>query len=274
MSKLDCKVFCNPDGLEWKRDKWNRFEKKALKLCEAALIKYSDFIVCDSVGIQDYVLKTYPKILKENTTYIAYGAHVERKPEFDDKAKEWLAGKGVSQNGYYLIVGRFVPKNNYKIMIREFMASHSKKDLVIISNQEKNAFFKSLKNELHFEKDPRIKFVGTLYDTDILSSVRCGAFGYIHGHSVGGTNPSLLEALACTKFNILFDVPFNREVGRDQCLYFSPEKGSLAKIIDSADEGKINIDFNPKSIIETDFTWESIINKYERLFLGKEQHHA
>lgn len=120
-------------------------------------------------------------------------------------------------------------------MIREFMQSSTAKNLVIITNVEHNKFFDNLKEKTHFDQDKRVKFVGTVYDLELLRKIRESAYAYLHGHSVGGTNPSLLEALASTKLNLLFDVGFNREVAQDSALYWSREKNSLANIINKVD---------------------------------------
>ncbi|PGS79420.1 glycosyl transferase, partial [Bacillus anthracis] len=117
------------------------------------------------------------------------------------------------------------------LMVREFMKSDSKKDFVIISNVEQNQFYQDLLATTNFDKDPRVKFVGTVYDQELLKKVRENAFAYFHGHEVGGTNPSLLEALAYTKLNMLLDVVFNEEVGEAGAVYFSKESGSLANLI-------------------------------------------
>ena len=104
-----------------------------------------------------------------------------------------------------MIVGRFVPENNYETMIKEFMKSKTNKDFAIITN-DNPSLLEDLENKLNFKKDGRIKFVGTVYDQELLKKIREGAYGYFHGHEVGGTNPSLLEALASTKLNLLLDV--------------------------------------------------------------------
>lgn len=134
-----------------------------------------------------------------------------------------------------MIVGRFVPENNYETMITEFMRSKTEKDLVIITNVEHNKFYEQLREKTGFEKDKRIKFVGTVYDQDLLKKIREEAYGYLHGHEVGGTNPSLLEALASTRLNLLLGVGFNKEVGEDSALYWSKDSGNLAALLEQAD---------------------------------------
>lgn len=120
-------------------------------------------------------------------------------------------------------------------MIREFMKSNSKRDFALITNVN-DKFLNELEEKLHFKQDKRIKFVGTVYDQELLKKIRENAYAYFHGHTVGGTNPSLIEALGSTDLNLLVDVGFNREVAEESALYWGREPGELAKLIDRADE--------------------------------------
>lgn len=265
-------VFLNPDGHEWMRAKWSKPVRAYWKYSEKHMVKHADLIICDSKNIEKYIQDTYPQY-QPKTTFIAYGAEIQRSTLADDDAKitDWFHKFNIRANEYYLIVGRFVPENNYETMIREFMTSKSQKDLVIITNVEHNQFYDALKAKTHFEQDQRIKFVGTVYDQDLLSKIREVAYGYLHGHSVGGTNPSLLEALASTKLNLLYDVGFNREVGEDSALYWNKKAGNLAKLIDTSDRlsGDELAAFDQRSIrrIKEAYSWSFIINEYEKEFL-------
>ncbi len=268
LHKMGVKIFVNPDGLEWKRDKWSKLEKRFLKYCEKCLVLNADLVVCDSVNIEKYICKTYPQV-KGKTTYIAYGADVKTSTCPNEKFDKWLQMHGIEREHYYLIVGRFVPENNYEAMITEFMKSNTEKALVIITNVEKNKFYNDLNNKTGFEKDGRIKFVGTVYDAELLKKIRECAYAYIHGHEVGGTNPSLLEALASTKLNLLLDVGFNREVAEEGALYW--KKDELAKIINSIDT--VDIDYCKKLCkksvkrIAGLYSWEKICGYYEKVFM-------
>ena len=270
--KLGGKVFLNPDGHEWLRSKWPWIVKKYWKFSERLMVKHSDLIICDSLNIEKYIKNEYEKY-KPNTTYIAYGADISKSTLSDDDVKvvEWFKKFNVTPNNYYLVVGRFVPENNYETIIREFMNSSTSKDLVLITNVEMNKFYKRLLKKLNFEKDKRIKFVGTVYDEQLLKKIREKAFAYIHGHSVGGTNPSLLEALASTKVNLLYDVGFNRECGEDSCLYWSKKANSLSKIIANCDsfDNKMNEKLNEESTnqIKQKYDWIFIVNLYEKVFI-------
>lgn len=268
--KLGVKIYVNPDGHEWKRGKWNFAIKKYWKISEKLMVKNADLLICDSKNIEKYIKEDYKKY-NPNTTFIAYGADLEKSKltDNDEKLLKWYKSKDIESNNYYLIVGRFVPENNYEAMIVEFMKSKTKKDLVIITNVEHNKFYESLKQKTGFDKDKRIKFVGTVYDQELLKKIRENAFAYLHGHEVGGTNPSLLEALATTKINILLNVGFNKEVGEDGVIYF--EKDNLVSIINKTENmseaQKNKLGEKSKRRIFEEYSWELIIKKYERLFL-------
>ncbi|WP_125768031.1 beta 1-4 rhamnosyltransferase Cps2T [Lapidilactobacillus wuchangensis] len=267
-------VYVNPDGHEWLRAKWSKPVRSYWKYSEGLMVKHADLLICDSKNIEKYIQSSYKKY-QPKTTFIAYGADVKKSQLADDNPKliNWFNKFSIKANNYYLIVGRFVPENNYETMIREFMASNTKKDLVIITNVERNHFYDELKEKTHFENDPRIKFVGTVYDAELLAKIRELAYGYLHGHSVGGTNPSLLEALASTKLNLLYDVGFNREVGEDGALYWSKTKQSLSQLINSSDiltKEEICL-FGRKSdkrVIDN-YSWERIVDAYETQFLNR-----
>lgn len=272
LENLGAKVFVNPDGHEWKRSKWNTAIKKYWKYSEQLMVKHADLLVCDSKGIESYINKEYNKF-KPKSTFIAYGADVNPSilKESDTSLLDWYSKFDLSNKQYYLVVGRFVPENNYELMINEFMKSSTPKDFVIISNVKENKFFKALEERTNYKLDPRIKFVGTVYDQELLKKIRENAFGYFHGHEVGGTNPSLLEALASTDLNLLLDVVFNKEVGLDGAVYFSKDSGSLSNLINEvelfSDEEIRNLAIKAKSRIEQEYSWNKIVNEYEELFL-------
>ena len=154
-------------------------------------------------------------------------------------------------------------------MIREFMRSSSNKNLAIITNMN-DKLKASLEGTLHYSKDPRIRFVGTVYDKELLKKIRENAYGYLHGHEVGGTNPSLLEALGSTELNLLLDVGFNREVGKDAALYWSKRNGDLAELINKVDamnaKQRIGLAYRAKERIKNAYNWEFISNQYEDLW--------
>lgn len=274
--KLGGKVYVNPDGHEWMRAKWPRPVRKYWKISEQMMIKYSDLVICDSINIEKYIHQSYNgKGIKKSdpkTTFIAYGAETRksRLADDDEKLLNWYKEKKISAKNYYLVVGRFVPENNYETMIREFMKSKSKKDFAIITNVN-DKFLDELESRLHFKKDPRIKFVGTVYDQELLMKIRENAYGYFHGHEVGGTNPSLLEALGSTDLNLLLGVGFNKEVAEDAAVYWNKKDGNLAQLIDKADtispEKIAEYGRRAKERIRSAYSWEYISGKYADEFL-------
>lgn len=272
MKKLGVELFVNPDGHEWMRDKWNWLIKKYWKLSERLMVKNADLLICDSKNIEKYIHTNY-KAYQPKTTFIAYGADVEESPlkNNDPKLINWYKKFNIHSKEYYLVVGRFVPENNYETMIREFMNSTTEKDFVLITNVEKNKFYEKLRNETGFENDSRIKFVGTVYDQELLKKIRENAYGYLHGHEVGGTNPSLLEALGSTQLNLLLDVGFNREVAEDGAFYWNKQKGVLSDLIERADQLNdqevLKIEEKAKNAIRNRYTWDNICTAYEKLFL-------
>jgi len=269
--KLGIKVYLNPDGHEWKRGKWNKIIKMYWKFSEKLMVKHSDLVICDSINIEKYIKELYGKYYPK-TTYISYGANVKNPDSQENSTKltTWFSKHNVKLKGYYLIVGRFVPENNLELIIKEFIESNTKKDLVIITNVEKNKFYNKLLKETSFNKDKRIKFVGVVYDDDLINDIRERSFAYIHGHEVGGTNPALLEALASINLCILLDVGFNKEVGQDAAVYFEKEKGSLKNIIEQVEGFEDNkiLEYGKKAKdrIKSTYDWNLIIEKYENEF--------
>ena len=268
--KLGGKLYINPDGHEWMRAKWSAPVRKYWKISEQLMTKHCDLLICDSKNIEKYIHDEYGKY-NPKTTFIAYGAETRKSKLADDDPKliAWYKEKGLSPKSYYLVVGRFVPENNYETMIREFMKSHSKRDFALITNVS-DKFLEELKEKTHFDQDSRIKFVGTVYDKELLMKIRENAYGYFHGHEVGGTNPSLLEALGSTDLNLLLDVGFNREVAEDSALYWTKQSGNLASLIDWADG--MNADeiseLGKKAslrIVEA-YSWQHIADEYESRF--------
>lgn len=268
--KYGGKVFVNPDGHEWLRTKWSAPVRKYWKISEQMMVKHSDLLVCDSKNIEKYIRQTYQKY-RPNTEFIAYGAEMgkSRLANSDPVVAQWYKDNRITAKQYYLIVGRLVPENNYETMIREFMKSKSTKDLIVVST-ENNEYLEELEKKLHFHLDKRIKFVGSVYDQELLKKIRENAYGYIHGHEVGGTNPSLLEALSFTDLNLLLDVCFNREVGENATLYWNKKEGCLAMQLELADSMNLKeySDFGIKAKlrIANIYNWKQIADKYKMIF--------
>lgn len=234
------------------------------------MARHCDLLVCDSKNIEKYIHEEYGDV---PTTFIPYGAETRRSSLTDDDPKftGWLEEHGLVSKGYYLVVGRFVPENNYETMIREFMRSNSRRDFALVTNVN-DKFLCELENRTRFRSDPRVKFVGTVYDQELLMKIREQAYGYFHGHEVGGTNPSLLESLGSTNLNLLLDVGFNREVAENAALYWTKEQGNLAALIDRADcmsDTEVSgFGHAAKERVVDAYDWRFVAAKYEGLFLG------
>ncbi|HFI0507619.1 TPA: beta 1-4 rhamnosyltransferase Cps2T [Streptococcus suis] len=261
-------LLVNPDGLEWKRTKWSKPVQSYLKYAEKAMAKHADLLIADNEGIENYIHEAYPGT---HTRFIAYGTDLS-PTDYQSESEAVLNFFGqwnVMEKEYYLIIGRFVPENNYLTAIKEFMASDTKRDLVIVANYEGSAYFQKLEEETDFSRDKRIKFVGTVYDTNLLKYLRNQCRAYIHGHEVGGTNPSLLEALAQTNENLVLGVDFNQKVALDGAHYWTKEPGNLSQLINHIDQEAEALDMGQraKNHMKNAYTWDKIVHEYEELFL-------
>lgn len=266
------KYYLNPDGHEWMRAKWSLPVRKYWKWSEKRMVGLADLVICDSVNIEKYIKSEYDH---PNTTYIAYGADIEPSIISDDDVKltSWFEEHKLEKFSYYLVVGRFVPENNYETMIREFMRSNSVRDFALITNTNEK-FLEELDHKLGWKKDKRIKFVGTVYDKELLKKIRELAYAYFHGHEVGGTNPSLLEALGSTNLNLLLDVGFNREVAQESALYWTKDSGNLAELINKTDKMEVSeineYGYKAKERIKQSYSWKFIADEYLESFITTE----
>ncbi len=267
--RLNLILVNNPDGIEYLRDKWNKIIRIYWKRSEKHMIQASDHIVCDSLGIKEHTEKKYP-ISIGKTSYISYG--VKSVNTDFDLIGNFLNENKIVKNNYYLMVGRFVPENNYELIISEFLRVKRKYKLLIVSNLSINKYYKhllSLVESSEFKSD--IVFSNPVYDEQKIASLRKYAFAYIHGHSVGGTNPSLLESMMYTNINILFNVNFNVEVGNNSAYYFDKSKGNLSSLLINLEN---NLDLHEvdkkiqlkMSIVENDYNWQKVSDNHYNLF--------
>ncbi|MDO5381691.1 MAG: DUF1972 domain-containing protein [Eubacteriales bacterium] len=270
--KLGGQYYNNPDGRESLRSH-GKYVKKYWELSERGMVKHSDLVICDSKNIEKYIKEKY-EVYNPKTIFIAYGSEIKPSGlrDDDEKYQNWIKKHDISPFGMFTCILRCVRENNIDIIVREYMMSNTKKDLVIITNQDE-VMLKEMEGKYHYSTDKRIKFVGTVYDQELLKKIRENAYGYIHGHSVGGTNPSLLEALGSTKLNLLFDVEFNREVAEDAAFYWNKTEGNLSKLIDGID--KLKDDCISKygnaaqNRVKEFYSWEFISNCYYDVWLNQ-----
>jgi len=209
-------VVVNADGLEWRRRKHNKLLRFLLRSFEILSLKIANCIVVDSQTLGAYYQKTYDV----TPVYIPYGTR-EIKP----LDSTFLRNYNLEKNGYYLMIARLEPENNIDLVIEEFKKSNSKKKLVIVGPLKKTSHVKKLLRS----RSKKILFLGGIYEPKLQRMLRHNCFAYIHGHEVGGTNPTLVEALSCRNLVIALDVGFNREVAGEGALYFTKDMGDLKK---------------------------------------------
>jgi glycosyltransferase involved in cell wall biosynthesis len=198
----------NMDGLEWKRSKWGPILRRFALLTEKLAARHSDLLIADNPAIQDYYAQKY----HQESVYISYGAQVIEAPD-----STRLADFSVIADGYYLLIARMEPENNIETILDGYVSSGSDYPMLLVGKTNTRHSKHLLRK---FGGHEGIRFLGGIYDYDVLSSLRCHARLYFHGHSVGGTNPSLLEAMATGALIAAHDNPFNRTVLDDRALYF------------------------------------------------------
>ncbi|BBB33392.1 glycosyl transferase group 1 [Thermotomaculum hydrothermale] len=252
--KTGAKFLTNMDGLEWKREKWSSLLKKFIKLCERRAVAFSDFLIFDNEGIRDYYLENF----KVDGEVIPYGAGI-----FDNPDLSVLEKYGVKKYSYFLTIARFEPENNLETIIKGYLKSNSKFPLLLVGNpQTKHGKYLVRK----YGDNSNIRFLGAIYNQKELNTLRLFSKLYFHGHSVGGTNPSLLEAMAAGAYIVAHRNRFNRSVLKENGLFFETDN-EIAGLINSFDEGK-RIVFQEKNVIKIKnyYNWESVAEKYLRVF--------
>lgn len=247
-------IITNMDGLDWKRSKFSHNVQRFLKFAEGLAAKHSDFLVADSLGIQSYLKKTYQK----EATYIAYGAY-----PFENPNEKVLQEYNVASGQYNMLIARFEPENNLQMILDGVAQSNQKKPFLVVGKHE-TSYGEFLKNR--YKNISCIQFLGAIYDINHLNNLRYFSNLYFHGHSVGGTNPSLLEAMASKALVAAHLNEFNQGVLGQNALYF--EKPEDVQIILNETKKESHLDFieaNFKAIIN-DFNWEKINGQYLQLF--------
>ena len=272
IKKLNANILENAAGLEWKRTKWNFLVQIYLWISAYFMAKASDYLICDSEGI----LTEYNKMIRSKRPkklFIPYGTYTNINTSFskNEKENEFFIKHKLHENKYYLIVNRFVPENSYELILSEFLKSTTDCDLVLVTNYNTEIkFYNKLLKKLSFDKDKRIKFVGPVYDPNILNYLRYNARGYINGHTLGGTNPGLLEAMSVVDVNIVYDVIFARQVGQDAVLYYDNKTQKLKDLISYCDSistsEKNSLGNKAKQRMINYYSWDLVVEKYKIFF--------
>jgi glycosyltransferase involved in cell wall biosynthesis len=247
-------IITNMDGLEWKRAKYSKPVRKFLKYAEKLAVASSRYHIADSPVIKSYLDNTY----HINSKYIAYGACLH--PDTDEAL---LAAHGIKKNNYFLLIARMEPENNVEMILDGYCMSNLEKPFVVVGNIT-GKFGKYLAEK--FKHNKNILFTGAIFDEQAVDSLRAFCSLYFHGHSVGGTNPSLLGAMACRAPIAAHENPFNRAVLNNNALHFS-SAADVASIINAGEYSRsVQIEENYASIA-SDYSWDTIISQYETYFL-------
>ena len=251
----------NMDGLEYKRAKFNKWVRKFVFWEEQIAVKHSHFLIADNMGIQDYYKEKYGR----DSKFLAYGANI-----YDNYDGDCLKEYGLERNNYLLIIARLEPENNLSIAIEGYITSdiYGKMPLVIVGKTN-TPYGKHLVNT--YRKYEHVRFMGGIYDFNKLNSVRYFSYAYFHGHSVGGTNPSLLEAMASECFILSHNNIFNKTVLGNNAIYYSNEKevvNLLNKIEMLIREHKQPYTTNNLQVIRTKYSWEKLVDEHEKYFMS------
>jgi len=247
-------IITNLDGFEYKRAKYNFIVKRFLRLAENLAIKHSNILVVDSVPIKDYVKKKFNVEAK----YFPYGSDIFNGPD-----ESIVTALNLKPNQYCLLIGRFQTDNNIETIIKAYLKTDSDFPLVLIGNY-KNAYGEFLVKKY---MDDRIMFLGPVYDKVQLNNLRFYSNIYFHGHSAGGTNPSLLEAMGASCLICAHNNPYNKDVLKENAFYFNSEAdiANLLKKMHKKEEFKTWIDNNLNNI-KLNYNWNTIIETYYRFF--------
>lgn len=247
-------IITNMDGLEWKRTKYSKPVQQFLKFAERLAANSSDYLVSDSIGIEKFLKEKY----KKESTYIAYGAY-----PFDSPNEDFLKEYNVEKQNFNMIMARFEPENNLDMVLEGVAQSNDKTPILVIGKHE-TKYGEYLKNK--FKSHDNIRFLGGIYNLEHLNNLRYFSKLYFHGHSVGGTNPSLLEAMASQALVIAHNNDFNKGILKENGIYFS-NPSEVKNILESVKkiDNLQKVQNNYQAIIK-DFNWEKINGQYLQLF--------
>ena len=249
----------NMDGLEYKRTKFNKWVQKFVFWEERMAVKHSHYLIADNMGIHDYYKEKYGKESK----FLAYGADVH-----EDYDAGVLKEFGLEAGGYFIVVARLEPENNLFMALEGYLASnqYGKRPLVVVGKTN-TPYGEHLVER--YGRDRNIRFVGGIYDFRKLNSIRHYSYAYFHGQSVGGTNPSLLEAMASGCFILAHDIIFNRAVLGENALYYG-STDAATEMLDGIDQAvsahKKEYTERNLEVIRRDYSWEKLVDEHEEYF--------
>jgi glycosyltransferase involved in cell wall biosynthesis len=247
-------VATHVDGLEWKRAKWGRVGRRYYRLAESLAVRWSDELIADAQGIADY----YRAEFDAASDLITYGAPIVS----GDRADK-LDGVGLTPGGYHLVVARFEPENHVDVIVDGYRRSTASRPLVVVGSAP---YADAYTARVHALADGRVRFLGGVWDQDLLDQLYAHAFTYLHGHSVGGTNPSLLRAIGAGAATIAFEVSFNREVLRDAGRYFGTADELRRELEWAEADGDEIRELGARALQRAaGYDWEDVATRYERM---------
>lgn len=265
------KLIVNVDGREWKRDKYNKLEKLILYLSEKSAVWYSNIVVADAYAIQNLMTE---KNTNKRIVFIPYGVEAPPIEDWNSKKLNDITVDNdefykLKANEYDLVVARLEPENNIYSIIEGFIKSNTNKKLVIIGNYNSNSYKARIDSIIKkYNAYDRIIFTGSIYRKDVLNMLRQNCHIYIHGHSAGGTNPSLLEAMISRAIIFAHDNEFNREVGGKCILYFKnvDDLSNKLTLVDNNVGQYLKLKYTAYIRVKNNYSWNDIANKYDKLF--------
>ncbi|MFN3943159.1 MAG: DUF1972 domain-containing protein [Flavobacterium sp.] len=246
-------IVTNMDGIEWKRSKYNRAVQQFLRFAERLAAVTSDHLVADSLGIQSFLKKRYGK----DSTYIAYGAHPFNQPDISVLQKYQ-----VQPNQYHMLMARFEPENNLEMVLDGVVLSGQNTPILVIGKHE-TKYGTYLKNK--YKNHTHIRFLGAIYQINDLNNLRYFCHFYFHGHSVGGTNPSLLEAMASQAFILAHCNDFNKGILKENAFYFKNAQEVKNLLLTVQKNSNLQFVTNNFQTIEREFNWNHINEQYLQL---------
>lgn len=247
-------IITNMDGLEWKRTKYSKIVQHVLKFAEKLAVKSSDYLIADSIGIQKYLSDKY----KKPSTYIAYGSSV-----FESPIEEILETYHLEKYNFNMVLARLEPENNIEMILDGVAQSNDMTPIIVIGNHQ-TKFGEYLK--LKFKNRSNIRFLGALYNLEHLNNLRYFSKLYFHGHTVGGTNPSLLEAMASEALILAHNNEFNKSILKENAYYFSSVEDVKNLIQTIKKNDNLQLIQNNVTAIRNEFNWEKINGEYLQLF--------
>lgn len=250
------KIIVNIDGLEWKRAKWSGPAKSFLRFSEKMAVRHADVIVADSRVLVEYVRKEYGR----EAVYIPYGGDHAKKVQITDETREVFPFVNFP---YAFKVCRIEPENNVRLILEAFK-NFSKISLAVVGNWQNSAYGRGLRRE--FENCQNIFMLDAIYDQNLLNQLRGNCTLYVHGHSAGGTNPSLVEAMHLGLPIMAYDVDYNRETTNNQALYFSDTVGLKSIIENLSPEQKYKVGTEMAAYAHEHYRWDVVSQAYSILF--------